>query len=353
MTGGHRSLVESITLSQAKAMIKAMAHEHSLLLLSPPGVGKSDIVVQAAAEANLPVRSLLGTQIAPEDVSGIPKIVGNRSIFCPPRILLPEDPQPFCLFLDELPACSPDVQKAFYSLLLERRLGEHYLPAGTWVIAAGNRLEDRALIRAMSSALVNRVFLLQVRVDHDEWLAWARQNHIRQEIIAFIQKCPKALMRPAPDIPQPFSTPRAWASLSQAINLVETAGICRPEILRALTHGRISRNDAVCFCQFLDDPASEIPIISIELWQKLITPVSELDLSMRSRNCLKKANIIYIKDLVSHQPEDFLQMKNMGQTSLYELQESLEEIGLNFGMKLDPVALDHAERLYGRPVNED
>ena len=61
----------------------------------------------------VPLRSLLGTQIAPEDVSGIPRIVGNRSVFCPPRILLPEEPEPFCLFLDELPACAPDIQKAF------------------------------------------------------------------------------------------------------------------------------------------------------------------------------------------------------------------------------------------------
>ena len=107
-----------------------MAHEQSFLLLSPPGVGKSEMVFQAAAEAGLPCRSLLGTQIAPEDVSGVPRIVGERSVFCPPRLLLPERPEPFCLFLDELPACAPDVQKAFYSLLLERRLGEHALPDG-------------------------------------------------------------------------------------------------------------------------------------------------------------------------------------------------------------------------------
>ena len=40
--------------------------------------------VVSAREANLPCRSLLGTQIAPEDVSGIPRIVGERSVFCPP-----------------------------------------------------------------------------------------------------------------------------------------------------------------------------------------------------------------------------------------------------------------------------
>src|SRR4249919_705141 len=124
-----------------------MAHEQSFLLLSAPGMGKSEMVYEAAREAGLPCRSLLGTQIAPEDVSGVPKVVGERTVFCPPRTVLPEDEKPFCLFLDELPASPPDVQKAFYSLLLERRLGEYHLPKGTWVVAAGNRTEDHALTR--------------------------------------------------------------------------------------------------------------------------------------------------------------------------------------------------------------
>src|SRR5207248_4199533 len=180
------------------------AHEQSLLLLSPPGVGKSDVVRQAATDSGLPCKSLLGTQIAPEDVSGVPRIVGERSVFCPPRVLLPEKPEPFCLFLDELPACTPDIQKAFYALLLERRLGEQPLPDGTWVVAAGNRVEDRSLVRALSSALVNRVIILQVRVDVGEWLAWAGAQKLRREVVAFIEDNPEALQRSVPDRPSPF-----------------------------------------------------------------------------------------------------------------------------------------------------
>src|SRR5438132_733620 len=201
----HNSWNETVTLAQAKEIIRCMAEQHSILLLSGPGVGKSDCVYQAAAAARLPCRSLVGTQIAPEDVSGIPRIIGERSVFCPPRVLLPENPEPFCLFLDELPACAPDVQKAFYSLLLERRLGEHALPPGTWVVAAGNRSEDRALVRTISSALVNRVLILNVRVDMKEWMAWAVSAGVRAEILSFISFMPEALMRPVPAEPVPFS----------------------------------------------------------------------------------------------------------------------------------------------------
>lgn len=249
---------EAVTLRQAKKLIQCMAHEQSFLLLSAPGMGKSEMVYEAAREVGLPCRSLLGTQIAPEDVSGVPRIVGERSVFCPPRLLLPEKPEPFCLFLDELPACAPDVQKAFYSLLLERRLGEHALPPGTWVVAAGNRLQDRALVRAMSSALVNRVTILQLRIDTDEWLVWAQQHGIRTEIRSFIRTIPDALMRPVPADPVPFSTPRAWAQLSRALDLAEKASLLGNETRRALAFGRLSPEDAVVFCALAEEAIGAI-----------------------------------------------------------------------------------------------
>ena len=59
-------LRESVTLGEAKGLIKALARDQSLLLLSPPGVGKTDIVKQVADEIGLECRSLLATQIAPE-----------------------------------------------------------------------------------------------------------------------------------------------------------------------------------------------------------------------------------------------------------------------------------------------
>src|SRR5581483_9324928 len=248
MTSGP--ITETVTLSQAKELIRCLAHEQSVLLLSPPGVGKSDVVRQAAAEAGLECKSLLGTQIAPEDVSGVPKIVGERSVFCPPRVLLPENPQTFCLFLDELPACAPDVQKAFYSLLLERRIGEHLLPAGTWVVAAGNRAEDKALVRTISSALVNRVLILNVRIDVPEWLVWARAHAVREDVTRFVEHHPDALLRPVPDKAEPFSTPRAWASLSRALDLVGQRGKLTADLVRALAAGRVSEPDARRFAAF-------------------------------------------------------------------------------------------------------
>ena len=272
---GGGPLEETITLQKAKKLIQCMAHEQSFLLLSPPGVGKSEMVYQAAAEAGLPCRSLLGTQIAPEDVSGIPRIIGERSVFCPPRLLLPEPAEPFCLFLDELPACAPDVQKAFYSLLLERRLGEHALPAGTWVVAAGNRMQDRALVRSMSSALVNRVAILHLRVDVDEWQAWAVRNGVRADIRTFIHYLPDALARPVPQDPMPFSTPRAWAALSRAFDLAEGAGMLNAQTRRALAFGRLSPDDAAVFCALAEETIAPMRRLEDYLENPALLPQGE------------------------------------------------------------------------------
>ena len=235
--------------------------------------------MQTASDAGLTCRSLLGTQIASEDVSGIPRIIGERSVFCPPRILLPESAEPFCLFLDELPACAPDIQKAFYSLLLERRIGEHQLPVGTWVVAAGNRSQDRALVRSVSSALINRVTILNVVVDTNEWLQWAKANQVRSEIVSFIMLMPEALLRPVPLAPVPFSTPRAWASLSRSLDLAESAGVLDEAIRRALAFGRLTAADAAIFCVMVEgdldirsnvkdyiDTPSLLPQSQIALW---------------------------------------------------------------------------------------
>ena len=64
-------------------------------------------------------------------------------------------------------------------------------------------------------------------------------------------------------------------------------------------------------------------------------PVDELELSVRSSNCLKSANITYIGELVQRTEQEMLKTKNFGRKSLRELKEILEGKGLQLGMKVD------------------
>ena len=80
-----------------------------------PGIGKSSLVAEFAGSLGMECVSLLGSQLAPEDLIGVPQVQDGVSRFCPPAQIV--HTRPFCLFLDELNACTQEVQKAFYSLI--------------------------------------------------------------------------------------------------------------------------------------------------------------------------------------------------------------------------------------------
>ena len=72
--------------------------------------------------------------------------------------------------------------------------------------------------------------------------------------------------------------------------------------------------------------------------------VEELELSVRSYNCLKNANIQTIRELVQKTEPEMLRTKNFGRKSLNEIKEILQSMGLGLGMRLDqPVAEGEAE----------
>ena len=180
-----------------------------------PGIGKSAMVEDFAEQVGLLCVSLLGSQLAPEDIIGVPQIVDGCSIFCPPRMIARREP--YCLFLDELNACSQEVQKAFYSLIHERRIGEYHLPEGSIVIGAGNRAQDNAIVRPMSSALINRMFHVELTANASDWLKWAGTHDIHPYVFEYISLRPDHLWSQPPKTEEPFSTPRSWHMLSDAL----------------------------------------------------------------------------------------------------------------------------------------
>ena len=90
------------------------------------------------------------------------------------------------------------------------------------------------------------------------------------------------------------------------------------------------------------DVATE-EVKSPTLNENLFRSVDDLELSVRSANCLKNANIRYIGELVAKSEAEMLKTKNFGRKSLNEIKEILSEMGLGLGMKIDgwpPVGWD-------------
>jgi DNA-directed RNA polymerase subunit alpha len=92
-----------------------------------------------------------------------------------------------------------------------------------------------------------------------------------------------------------------------------------------------------------EDDSGETPVELSEAdrevwWEKLNKSVDEMELSVRSYNCLKNANIRTIRELVGKTETEMLKTKNFGRKSLNEIKEILQSMGLSLGMKLDQPA---------------
>jgi DNA-directed RNA polymerase subunit alpha len=130
------------------------------------------------------------------------------------------------------------------------------------------------------------------------------------------------------------------AALSEAANVlkehlalfcVENGGSVEEEVVEAAS----------------DDPENNIGIMTdfmdeepVELNENLLKSVEELELSVRSYNCLKNANIRTLADLVQRTEQEMLRTKNFGRKSLNEIKEIIVAMGLHFNMRVEPEDLE-------------
>jgi DNA-directed RNA polymerase subunit alpha len=120
---------------------------------------------------------------------------------------------------------------------------------------------------------------------------------------------------------------------------VRTDGSIRPEDAVSIA-AQILRDQLDVFIQAesgkAEDESDARPtILSDEINENLYRTVDELELSVRSANCLKNANIRLIGELVQKSEPEMLKTKNFGRKSLNEIKEILGEMGLSLGMKID------------------
>jgi MoxR-like ATPase len=217
-----------LAAGQAKQLISALLASPTappMMLWGPPGVGKSSIVRQAAREAGLTVLEVRAAYRNPVDILGLPVADhGSRTATwfaagCWPRE--EQDGPEGVLFLDEITNAPRITQGALYELILDKRIEDYRLPEGWRIVAAGNRVEDRAAANPMPSALANRLLHIVVQPNADDWVAWAWQAGIRHEIIAYLKWRPENLLvLPAAGSDSPaFPSPRSWEMASRVWTL--------------------------------------------------------------------------------------------------------------------------------------
>lgn len=166
-----------------------------VLIKGAPGIGKTDIVFQSAAEAG--ARVILSHPVVsdPTDFKGLPGIVNGKAEFLPFGDLREavETDEPTVFFMDDLGQAPPSVQAAAMQLLLARRVNGHMVSDQVTFIAATNRREDRAGVQGMLEPVKSRfASILELNVDLDDWVVWALPR-MPIELISFIRYRPGLL----------------------------------------------------------------------------------------------------------------------------------------------------------------
>lgn len=135
---------------------------------------------------------------------------------------------------------------------------------------------------------------------------------------------------------------------------VETDGTVTPEDAVAYA-ARILQDQLQVFINFEEaDDSSDEKEDELPFNRNLLKKVDELELSVRSANCLKNDNIVYIGDLVRKTESEMLKTPNFGRKSLNEIKDVLAGMGLRFGMEVDdwpPQNIEELAKKYEDPYN--
>ena len=242
----------TVTSVQAKkALRKAFNKKRPAFLWGPPGIGKSEIVVEIANEwGNTLVIDLRMAQMEPTDIRGIPFFNKDLGVMdWAPPIELPSEElaaqyDHIILFLDEMNSAMPAVQAAGYQLILNGRVGKYVLPSNVVIVAAGNRDSDKGVTYRMPMPLANRFLHLEMRSDFGSWQEWAILNNIHEDVIGYLSFAKQDLYDfDAKSSSRAFATPRTWTFVSELLEEDD----CDADTLYNLVAGTVGEGLATKF----------------------------------------------------------------------------------------------------------
>ena len=273
-TSQHIAQVPTRTIN--RQLDFAAKSKTNLFIWGPPGIGKSAIVRQFADDRCLPSYpgykvkdgicydpednpctrpwfvDLRLSQVDPVELAGVPYVTGNRTCYAAPH-WWPDFSRPVgVIFLDELPQAPVANQNAALEPCgKERSLRGYVLPPGWIIVAAGNRITDRAGAGRITTALADRFAHVELVVSWDDWRDWAFSAGINLDVLAWLSfKKGSCLYDFDPSKAQEelvFASPRSWETVASLLTEGIDADLRFPTF-----SGIIGRGQAAELCAFLE-----------------------------------------------------------------------------------------------------
>lgn len=198
-------------------------HKVVPFILGAPGGGKSACAREVIDSLDIPADNVVEFTASlrdPVDVLGTPNNAGEYTRWVPPEefFKLRQGVGRSALILEELSDAPVPMQNALCGVIYDRRAGNLQLSDNLFIIATGNRTEDKSGAARITSKLANRTRRFDFQENIDDWTEWALDNNIDPVLIQFLRFRPGLL---SDFDPNRFAnpTPRAW----ERVNLIPSA----------------------------------------------------------------------------------------------------------------------------------
>lgn len=241
-------------------------HQRPILLMGPPGIGKTAIMEQAASACGISLVSYTITHHTRQSAIGLPYLTKRQyggkemtiteytmsEIIASVHDKIEETGlQEGILFIDEINCVSETLAPTMLQFLQRKSFGSHHVPAGWVIVAAGNPPEYNKSVRDFDIVTLDRVRRMDIEPDLQVWKDYARTAHIHSAILSYLDLHPQNFYQINADVDgTQFATARGWEDLSNLLDTYESLGLQADEALirQYLQHQKIAED----FSAYLD-----------------------------------------------------------------------------------------------------